>query len=76
MLYAITEFKQRKEKKSTIDLIIYYLHIEFTNIYFIFFYWFSMQNVQEADRPKLGFYIRSGITVVYKNSMIPDGTMI
>ncbi|KAF3330822.1 glucose-1-phosphate adenylyltransferase large subunit 1-like isoform X1 [Carex littledalei] len=36
----------------------------------------NTDNVQEADRPKLGFYIRSGITVVYKNSMIPDGTMI
>lgn len=35
-----------------------------------------MKNVQEADKPELGFYVRSGITVVYKNSMIPDGTMI
>ncbi|KAJ4731776.1 Glucose-1-phosphate adenylyltransferase [Rhynchospora pubera] len=36
----------------------------------------NTENVQEADKPELGFYIRSGITVVYKNSMIPDGTKI
>lgn len=35
-----------------------------------------MQNVQEAERPLEGFYIRSGITVVLKNAVIPDGTVI
>lgn len=33
-------------------------------------------NVTEADRPSDGFYIRSGITVILKNSVIPDGTTI
>ncbi|KAM0932082.1 putative glucose-1-phosphate adenylyltransferase [Dioscorea sansibarensis] len=33
-------------------------------------------NVQEADRPEEGFYVRSGITVVLKNSMIADDTII
>lgn len=32
--------------------------------------------VQEADRSSEGFYIRSGITVILKNSTIPDGFMI
>jgi glucose-1-phosphate adenylyltransferase len=35
-----------------------------------------MQNVQEAERPSEGFYIRSGITVVLKNAVIPNGTTI
>lgn len=35
-----------------------------------------LQNVEEADRPSEGFYIRSGITVVLKNSIIKDGTII
>lgn len=35
-----------------------------------------LQNVTEADRPSDGFYIRSGITVILKNSIIPDGTTI
>lgn len=34
------------------------------------------QNVEEADRPQAGFYIRSGITIVLKNSIIKDGTVI
>ncbi|KAL6008998.1 beta-adaptin [Asimina triloba] len=34
----------------------------------------AMQNVEEADRPSEGFYIRSGITVVLKNATISDGT--
>lgn len=36
----------------------------------------NSDNVQEADRPAEGFYIRSGITVVLKNAVIPDGTTI
>uniref|UniRef100_A0A0E0LIW0 Glucose-1-phosphate adenylyltransferase n=1 Tax=Oryza punctata TaxID=4537 RepID=A0A0E0LIW0_ORYPU len=35
----------------------------------------NSQNVQEAERPLEGFYIRSGITVVLKNAVIPDGTI-
>ncbi|KAJ0980074.1 hypothetical protein J5N97_015548 [Dioscorea zingiberensis] len=33
-------------------------------------------NVKEADRPEEGFYIRSGVTVVLKNSTIAEGTVI
>lgn len=36
----------------------------------------NKDNVQEADREDLGFYIRSGIVVVLKNAVIPDGTVI
>ncbi|XP_072974856.1 glucose-1-phosphate adenylyltransferase large subunit 4, chloroplastic/amyloplastic-like [Typha angustifolia] len=36
----------------------------------------NSDNVEEADRPSEGFYIRSGITVVPKNSVIPDGAVI
>ncbi|XVE77375.1 hypothetical protein DITRI_Ditri13aG0057300 [Diplodiscus trichospermus] len=36
----------------------------------------NKDNVEEADRPSKGFYIRSGITVVLKNSVIKDGTII
>ncbi|CAL5194894.1 unnamed protein product [Lathyrus oleraceus] len=36
----------------------------------------NKENVQEADRSCEGFYIRSGITVVLKNSVINNGTMI
>ncbi|XP_077219431.1 glucose-1-phosphate adenylyltransferase large subunit 1-like [Tasmannia lanceolata] len=36
----------------------------------------NKDNVQEAERPSEGFYIRSGITVVLKNSTISDGTVI
>ncbi|XWS76765.1 hypothetical protein CRYUN_Cryun01aG0205700 [Craigia yunnanensis] len=36
----------------------------------------NKDNVEEADRPSEGFYIRSGITVVLKNSVIKDGTII
>ncbi|ONK76418.1 uncharacterized protein A4U43_C03F27600 [Asparagus officinalis] len=32
--------------------------------------------VQEADRSSEGFYIRSGVTVILKNSTIPDGLVI
>ncbi|XP_048331524.1 glucose-1-phosphate adenylyltransferase large subunit, chloroplastic/amyloplastic isoform X2 [Ziziphus jujuba] len=32
--------------------------------------------VKEAERPKEGFYIRSGITVILKNATIKDGTVI
>lgn len=35
-----------------------------------------MQDVQEADRPEEGFYIRSGITVVVEKATIQDGTVI
>ncbi|XP_058076832.1 glucose-1-phosphate adenylyltransferase large subunit 1-like [Magnolia sinica] len=36
----------------------------------------NTDKVEEADRPSDGFYIRSGITVVSKNSTIRDGTVI
>uniref|UniRef100_A0A0D9WX85 Glucose-1-phosphate adenylyltransferase n=1 Tax=Leersia perrieri TaxID=77586 RepID=A0A0D9WX85_9ORYZ len=35
----------------------------------------NKENVQEAERPLEGIYIRSGITVVAKNAVIPDGTI-
>ncbi|MEH2082753.1 MAG: glucose-1-phosphate adenylyltransferase [Nostoc sp.] len=36
----------------------------------------NKDNVQEADRESQGFYIRSGVVVVLKNAVIPDGTII
>ncbi|MFM7365287.1 MAG: glucose-1-phosphate adenylyltransferase [Cuspidothrix sp.] len=36
----------------------------------------NKDNVQEAERENQGFYIRSGIVVVLKNAIIPDGTII
>ncbi|NWF60044.1 MAG: glucose-1-phosphate adenylyltransferase [Fischerella sp.] len=36
----------------------------------------NKDNVQEAERESQGFYIRSGIVVVLKNAVIPDGTII
>jgi glucose-1-phosphate adenylyltransferase len=36
----------------------------------------NKDNVQESNRESQGFYIRSGITVVLKNAVIPDGTII
>lgn len=36
----------------------------------------NKENVQEAEREDLGFYIRSGIVVVLKNAVIPDGMII
>lgn len=36
----------------------------------------NTDNVEEADRSSEGFYIRSGITVVLKNSIIQDETVI
>ena len=36
----------------------------------------NKDNVEEADRPELGFYIRNGIVVVCKNATIPDGMVI
>lgn len=36
----------------------------------------NKDRVQEAEREDLGFYIRSGIVVVTKNAVIPDGTVI
>ncbi|HEY9847830.1 MAG TPA: glucose-1-phosphate adenylyltransferase [Leptolyngbyaceae cyanobacterium] len=36
----------------------------------------NKDHVQEADREKEGFYIRSGIVVVLKNAIIPDKTVI
>ncbi|MDX2242999.1 MAG: glucose-1-phosphate adenylyltransferase [Leptolyngbyaceae cyanobacterium bins.302] len=36
----------------------------------------NKDNVQEAERENLGFYIRSGIVVVLKGATIPDGTII
>lgn len=36
----------------------------------------NKEDVQEAEREDLGFYIRSGIVVVLKNAVIPDGMVI
>lgn len=36
----------------------------------------NTDNVQEAERPKDGFYIRTGVTVILKNGVIKDGTVI
>ncbi|MDB9375306.1 glucose-1-phosphate adenylyltransferase [Nodularia sphaerocarpa] len=36
----------------------------------------NKDNVQEAERENQGFYIRSGIVVVLKGAVIPDGTII
>jgi glucose-1-phosphate adenylyltransferase len=36
----------------------------------------NKDNVQEAQREDLGFYIRSGIVVTLKNAVIGDGTII
>ncbi|MBD2137110.1 glucose-1-phosphate adenylyltransferase [Anabaena sp. FACHB-1237] len=36
----------------------------------------NKDNVQDAEREKQGFYIRSGIVVVLKNAVIPDNTII
>ncbi len=36
----------------------------------------NKDNIEEAEKEELGFYIRSGIVVVIKNAMIPDGTVI
>ncbi len=36
----------------------------------------NKDRVEEAERENLGFYIRSGIVVVLKNAIIPDGMII
>jgi glucose-1-phosphate adenylyltransferase len=36
----------------------------------------NKDRVEEANREELGFYIRSGIVVILKNAVIPDGTVI
>jgi glucose-1-phosphate adenylyltransferase len=36
----------------------------------------NKENIEEAEREDLGFYIRSGIVVVLKNAVIPDGMVI
>ncbi len=36
----------------------------------------NKDRVEEAEREKQGFFIRSGIVVVLKNAVIPDGTVI
>ncbi|CAN1280420.1 Glucose-1-phosphate adenylyltransferase large subunit 1, chloroplastic [Linum perenne] len=36
----------------------------------------NSEGVQEADRSSQGFYIRSGVTVILKNSVIEDGLVI
>nr|WKL05552.1 ADP-glucose pyrophosphorylase large subunit 4 [Colocasia esculenta] len=36
----------------------------------------NRNGVQEADRPREGFYIRSGIVVILKSTTIKDGTVI
>ncbi|CAA6673236.1 unnamed protein product [Spirodela intermedia] len=35
-----------------------------------------LQGVRESDRPSEGFYVKSGIVVLLKNSTIKDGTVI
>ncbi|NET32717.1 MAG: glucose-1-phosphate adenylyltransferase [Cyanothece sp. SIO1E1] len=36
----------------------------------------NKEDIEEANREDQGFYIRSGIVVVLKNAIIPDGTII
>ncbi len=36
----------------------------------------NKDNVEEAEKEELGFYIRSGIVVILKNAVIEDGTVI
>ncbi|KAG6435527.1 hypothetical protein SASPL_100401 [Salvia splendens] len=36
----------------------------------------NSEGVQEADRTLDGFYIRSGVTIILKNAIIKDGTVI
>jgi len=36
----------------------------------------NKENIEEAEREDLGFYIRSGIVVILKNAVIPDGMVI
>lgn len=36
----------------------------------------EMQGVQEADRSSEGFYIRSGITIILRNSVIKDDFVV
>eukprot|EP00262_Sarcandra_glabra_P001335 TRINITY_DN11382_c0_g1_i1.p1 TRINITY_DN11382_c0_g1~~TRINITY_DN11382_c0_g1_i1.p1 ORF type:complete len:530 (+),score=70.92 TRINITY_DN11382_c0_g1_i1:139-1590(+) len=36
----------------------------------------NAEGIQEADRSSEGFYIRSGITIILKNSTIKDGSVI
>ncbi|MCG8364421.1 MAG: glucose-1-phosphate adenylyltransferase [Pseudanabaenales cyanobacterium] len=36
----------------------------------------NKERIQEAEREDLGFYIRSGIVVVLKNAVLPDGMII
>ena len=36
----------------------------------------NKEGIEEAEREDLGFYIRSGIVVVLKGAVIPDGMVI
>lgn len=36
----------------------------------------NKEGIEEAEREDLGFYIRSGIVVILKNAVIPDGMII
>ena len=36
----------------------------------------NKDNIDEVEREADGYYIRSGIVVVLKNAVIPDGTII
>ena len=36
----------------------------------------NKERIEESNREELGYYIRSGIVVVLKNAIIPDGTVI
>jgi glucose-1-phosphate adenylyltransferase len=34
------------------------------------------RNTQNADNPEAGYYIRDGIIIIPKNSIVPDGTLV
>lgn len=36
----------------------------------------NKDRIEEAEREDLGFYIRSGVIVITKNAVIPDGMII
>lgn len=36
----------------------------------------NKDHVEESNREDQGFYIRSGVVVIIKNAVIPDGTVI
>lgn len=36
----------------------------------------NVDNVREAEREADGFFIRSGLVTIFKDAIIPDGTII